>query len=128
MSLVPSSPRDSGEAREGLVQMLPFARPLYEEHIADNGELLPHVLMADLRLLFIRLVKDRDDAKVQALLDAVDPLAASPSKGIRNVVEVSFIEDAYLDPRERGALLKVRSRLGPATAASLERMQHFVDR
>jgi hypothetical protein len=125
MNLVPASPRDSVEAMEGLIRKLPFARALYEEHLADNDELLPHVLMADLRRLFVRLVNDRDQAKIQVLLDALEALAASPSDSIQNVVDVSFVEDAYLDPREREALLSARSNLGPATAASLARTEEF---
>jgi hypothetical protein len=71
------------------------------------------------------LVRKGDEARVKELLAAIETMAASPSEDIRNVVDVSFVEDAYLDDSERSALLEVRPHLGPATAESLARMEAY---
>ena len=100
------------------VQALPFARVVYEEHVREHGEVLPHILMADLRHLFIELVEAGKEDEVRRFLEGIETLAASPADGIRNVVEISFIEDLVLgDRHETRALNKVRPLLGPATAA-----------
>ena len=109
------------------VETLPFARAVYEEHLRDYGELLPHVLMANLRRLFADLVEAGSEEEVKIFLDGIETLAASPSDSIRNVVDVSFIEDALLGrDRETRALQRVRGLLGPATAAQVEATERFL--
>lgn len=108
------------------VERLPFARDVYENHLREHEEVLPHILMADLRGLFVKLVDARREEDVKRLLQGVETLAASPSESIRNVVDISFIEDLFLgDPREKRALQRARSLLGPATAAQLAATERF---
>jgi hypothetical protein len=83
MSLIPSSPRDSVEEMESLIALVPFARPIYEEHISENDEILPHVLMADLRRLFVELVNQGDQEKVRDLLGAIETMAACRARASR---------------------------------------------
>jgi hypothetical protein len=124
-----ASPRNSVEAMTQLVEALPFTRGVYDEHLRDNDELLPHVLMADLRRLFVELVEAGKTDEVTRFLDGIETLAASPSESIRNVVDVSFIEDALLgENRETRALKGVRGMLGPATAAQLAATERFLRR
>jgi hypothetical protein len=108
------------------VEALPFARTVYEEHMRDNDEVLPHVLMADLRRLFVDLVEAGREEDVTRFLAGIETLAASPSESIRNVVDVSFIEDLVLgDQGETRALHTVRPLLGPATAAQVAATERF---
>jgi hypothetical protein len=108
------------------VEALPFARTVYEEHMRDNDEVLPHVLMADLRRLFVDLVEAGREEDATRFLAGIETLAASPSESIRNVVDVSFIEDLVLgDQGETRALHKVRPLLGPATAAQVAATERF---
>jgi hypothetical protein len=119
-------PRNSFEAMAELVEKVPFARPVYEQHLRDNGEVLPHVLMADLRRMFVNLVQAGDDDDVKRFLEAIEALASSPADSIRNVVDVSFIEDLVLgDSDEVRALNEVREKLGPATAAQVAASERF---
>src|SRR5919106_1178490 len=75
-------------------------------------------LLADLRPLFIELAEAGKEDEVRRFLEGIETLAASPADSIRNVVEISFIEDLVLgDRRETRALNKVRPLLGPETAA-----------
>lgn len=108
------------------IENVPFARPVYEQHLRDNGEVLPHVLMADFRRMFVNLVEAGNDDDVKRFLQAIETLASSPADSIRNVVDVSFIEDLVLGDRgEVGALNAVREKLGPATAAQLAATERF---
>jgi hypothetical protein len=119
-------PRNSFEAMAELVEKVPFARPVYEQHLRDNGEVLPHVLMADLRRMFVNLVQAGNDDDVKRFLEAIEDLASSPADSIRNVVDVSFIEDLVLGDRDEArALNAVREKLGPATAAQVAATERF---
>jgi hypothetical protein len=121
-----AEPRNAADAVVQMVESLPWARDTYEEHLRDNGEVLPHVLMADLRRLFVDLVEAGRREEVERFLNEVETLASSPAESIRNVVDVSFIEDLVLgDRRETRALERVRSLLGPATTAQLEATERF---
>jgi hypothetical protein len=113
-------PRNSVEAIVQFVEALPFARDVLEDHLREHEDVLPHILMADLRRLFVELVEAGREDDVTRFLAGVETLAASPAESIRNVVDVSFIEDLVLgDRHEKRALQSVRSLLGPATAAQL---------
>ena len=121
-----ASPRNSVDAVVQLVDRLPWTRALYEEHLRENNEVLPHVLMADLRRMFVDMVEAGREDDVKRFLVEVETLAASPADSIRNVVDVSFIEDLVVgDQRETRALQKVRGLLGPATAAQLAATERF---
>lgn len=108
------------------IEAVPFARPVYEQHVRDNEEVLPHVLMADLRRMFVDTVEAGNDDEVKWFLEAIETLASSLADSIRNVVDVSFIEDLVLgDRREVRALNAVRGALGPATAAQVTATERF---
>jgi hypothetical protein len=108
------------------VETLPFAQSVHEDHVREHGEVLPHVLMADLRRLFVDLVESAREEHVKRFLEGIETLAGSPSESIRNVADISFIEDLVLgDQRETRALHKVRPLLGPATAAQVAATEGF---
>jgi hypothetical protein len=104
-----------------LAGCLPEANALLAEHVGDYRELLPHVLMADVRRLFVDLAGAGEDEKVTTLLAAVERLAVSSDDRVRNIVEVSFVEDLVLgmDAQSRRAIETTRSSMGPATTAAL---------
>jgi hypothetical protein len=121
-----ASPRDSVEAMTQFVEALPFTRAVYQKHLRNNNGVLPHVLMADLRRFFVDMVEAGKEKEVKRFLDAVEALASSAADSIRNVVDVSFIEDLVLgDPREVRALSAVRGSLGPATAAQVAATEQY---
>ena len=116
----PASPAEL-EAMTELAGCLPEANALMADHVGDYGELIPHVLMADLRRLFVDLAEAHEDGKVAIFLAAVERLAVSSDDRVRNIVEVSFVEDLVLgmDAQSRRAIETTRSSMGPATAAAL---------
>ena len=89
----PGSSQSCVRALESFVAAIPGATGVLEEHRADNGEVLPHVLMADLRRFFVSAVESGDRRQVAAFVAGVEQLASSPDGDVRNVVDVSFIED-----------------------------------
>ncbi len=112
---------------ERFVASVPGADAVLAEHLRDNDEVLPHVLMADLRRFFVGLVESGDRRRMIAFLVAVEALASSPHDEVRNVVEVSFIEDLVqgADDRERAAIEAARPQMGRATASALAETERF---
>jgi len=101
-------------------QAVPATQPILEDHVASNDEVLPHVLMADLRRFLVDRITTNDQTTLAEFLREIERLASSDNPSVRNVVDVSFIEDLVLgDPGELAALEMIRPQLGPATTASL---------
>lgn len=121
-------PEASVRALERFVAAVPGADGVLDAHRADNGEVLPHVLMADLRRFFVSAVESGEGRQVAAFLAGVEELASSPDEDVRNVVDVSFIEDLVqgADERERAAIEAMRPLLGPASAQSLSLSERHV--
>jgi hypothetical protein len=96
------------------------AADLLAEHERFYDEVIPHVLIADLRRIFVELAHGSDEKAVASFARALEEVAASPDASARNAAEVSFIEDLVLgDAHERAAIPMLRRLAGPATAASL---------
>ena len=70
-----------------------------KQHIEDNDELLPHVLMADLlRYVGARVSGSAGDSEVRAVLDILEAGATSGNAETENVVAVSFCEGIETEP------------------------------
>lgn len=99
------------------------------EHVADHDEILPHVLMGDVRLLVESclmgstslVVGGGSQRELQAVLDVLDRGLQSGDDATQNVVAVSFVEHLWLEPWfERLAPL-----LGPALSAEIVRQRNW---
>jgi hypothetical protein len=96
------------------------ADDLLAEHETLYDEVLPHVMIADLRALFVRLSDERDERALTRFADALEEVAASPDAGARNAAEISFVEDMLLgDSHEQASVPTLRRLAGPATGALL---------
>ena len=91
------------------------------EHVLDNGELLPHVLVADL-LRYVGAYFEPDASprpatlgEVQAVLEVVDRALRSGNSETVNAVAVSFLE--HIETELFYASLE--PHLGPALRAEL---------
>jgi hypothetical protein len=104
-----------------LVASVAGTGPVLDGHVCDNDEVLPHVLMGDLRRWFVGVVAAGDARGVASFLAAIELLYASDESDARNVVEVSFMEDlvAAPDVDERAAIEAIRQFGGPKTLADL---------
>ena len=117
------------EAMERFVAAVPGAEAVLAEHLADNDEMLPHLLMADLRRFFVAAVSAGDTHRVEAFVRGLEDLSASPHEGINNVVGVSFFEDIVqgADDHELKAIDTMRPLLGPAARRELANTESFVN-
>ncbi|WP_144660101.1 hypothetical protein [Paenarthrobacter nicotinovorans] len=97
--------RDSRQFMLTLIAEHPHLRPGYEEHLEDNdGELLPHLLMADI-CRWVLAEQDSNPLRVLQLLSWLEVHFAGVGDvmdDVDNVIAVSFIEHLPL-PSEPGA-------------------------
>jgi hypothetical protein len=86
---------------------VPGTSVVLEERLDDNdGQMLPHLLMAELSRWFVAAVAAGDEPVVVAFLAAVELLYMSDDGDTRNVAGVSFGEWLVVipDPSERAAI------------------------
>ncbi len=80
-----------------LADDVPVLEPLVREHLEDNeGELLPHLLLSDVRQWCVEHVST-DRATVQQVVDGLEAALASGDDAVENAVAVSFVEDLMAD-------------------------------
>jgi hypothetical protein len=123
--------RDLVDARTTVAALRAFvasvdgAGAVLNEHERDNGEILTYLLMADLRRYFVQLVQAGKCRRAADTLLAVETLAAHRARGVRDVVEDSFIQALALasDEPEHAALVAMRKGMGPETASMLQRFE-----
>ncbi len=81
------------------VRDVPGVAAIVDEHMADYGELLCQLLMADLERLAEDLFRTRDTATLGQLLTIVDDALRTGDDYLVNAVAVSFVEHAAVwDP------------------------------
>ncbi len=104
---------------------------LQAEHIGANGELLPHVLMADL-LRFVGMgvsgeqtlgVPPPSEGETRDLTALVELGLSIGDPELKNVLEVSFVEDIDREP----FFSALRPFLGPSVLSEVSRQQHLRD-
>jgi hypothetical protein len=100
-----------------LADAVPALEPLLREHLEDNdGELLPHLLLSDVRRWCVAHVAE-ERATVQQVLDGLEAAVVSGDDAIENAVAVSFVEDLMADGPAGEAVLAL---LPPRMRAMLE--------
>ncbi len=116
-----------------LLSQVPEFRPFYDEHIADNDELLPHVLMADFTRFLIdahlRATSEADDVGrwgqlVERSLALLEDGMGSSDDDLQNAISVSFLE--HLEWAEE-AYDEIKSLLGPKLREELGIIERFDD-
>lgn len=96
---------------------------IYQEHLRDYDELLPHVLLGDLARFLIARVKEvgTSDLAVQSALALLESAANSGDGRLQNLVLVSFLEN--LDPDDPPARA-LKDALAPSLRAQLKNSEH----
>ncbi|MFJ4286920.1 hypothetical protein ACIPY0_14875 [Paenarthrobacter nicotinovorans] len=114
------SNRDSRHFMRDLIVEHPYLRSSYEEHLKDNdGDLLPHLLIADI-CRWVVAEQDSQPLRVLQLLSWLEVHFAGQSDAkddVDNAIAVSFIEHLPL-PSEPGA--DVLLLLGPKMKTQYE--------
>jgi hypothetical protein len=92
------------ELFSAIEKVAPSFRSVAAEHIADNGELLPHLLMADL-LRYIgshfepsNTNKGPTKQELLAVLELLDTATVSATEETKNAIAVSFCEHIETEP------------------------------
>lgn len=84
----------------------PEVAQVVREHFDDNeGELLIHLLMADLLRFCVAAFAKGDVPACRRCLDVVASALTSGDEHLRNAVEVSFVEHVGVNPGETPAFL-----------------------
>jgi hypothetical protein len=111
-----------------LVSAVPATQALMDRHVATNREIVPQLLMADLRHFLVDAAVSNEPVLLDALLTEIERLASNDDPGIRDLVETGFIRALVRgDRHERGAVEEIRRLAGPATIEALracEREHH----
>ena len=86
-----------------LADEAPEVRGLVDEHLRDqSGELLLHLLVADVRRAAVDAFQQGDGDLLRRLLDLLDRSLREGDERVENAVAVSFVEDAgWWDPAMR---------------------------
>jgi len=103
-----------------LVEYVPQLKELLDEHLKDNGELLPHYFFGDLTRYAVEQVK-------KGATKAYEPLARllifledglkSGNADVKNLILASFVENLADEPEAREQIKKMA---GPNLAKALE--------
>ena len=116
---------DSDSFVDHLLSMVPELRRVYEEHLSENEELLPHVFLGDVtRFVITEFRKGRSDRGeptldtrvLDRILDLLERAMKSSDTRLRELVSVSFLEN--LDQAGRD-YLGIKGLLGPALVKEL---------
>jgi hypothetical protein len=100
-----------GDLLDELAETEPALARLRDEHIAFNGELLPHVLFGDVTRWIVA------HAPATHVLQVLERHIATGDADVDNLIGVSFLEN--LGPGETS----VRQALGPRLRAELDALE-----
>lgn len=120
------APRTSPEFIEWLVGRHADLAPILDEHLADNGELLPHVFFGDVTRHASAMARagTNTDAVDGLLGDLDDSLSlAKDDDQVDNLIGVSFVENAQGIPGDAEEELRRRLRMYPNLARALSRYE-----
>jgi len=85
---------DAEEFIKKLLTLAPKLKLPYQQHLEDNGKLLPHVFMGDVTRFIISEVESGVGSQdVNNLLNYFEDALATGDKDIENLISVSFVEN-----------------------------------
>jgi hypothetical protein len=109
---------------DGLLATVPELRSLYDEHLHDNDEPLPHVFLGDVTRYVMQLVRAIDSTHDVGLpgplvrvLSFLEKAMISSDARVQELVSVSFLEN--LDSADDG-YMSLMVLLGPNLRRQLE--------
>jgi len=113
---------DSFALVDRLAREVPCLTPLLTEHLADFGEVLPHVFFFAELTPFLIGLKDGSEADKAALLTTLSMLEEAWKEGqedVTNVIAVSFIETL----QGYGELRAMQTFFGPEMSTWADRFE-----
>jgi hypothetical protein len=118
-------PATEPDAIVWLVDQVPELRPLLQEHLATNEELLPYVVFeGDFLRWFVGRVRSGDDAPATRFAEAIEPLmttSVEPPANDRvwNLAAVCFVEGLVMQGDD-DVLDQARPWMGPNTLRDVQ--------
>ncbi len=113
--------RYGDQAAAELLEDVPEFREQYEEHLRDNGELLLHLLVADLARFVVSAQRAGDLELVDRVLAAAERLFVEGDDLTEELIAVSFVE--HLGAETELGENEVVSRFPSELAAELRRQR-----
>jgi hypothetical protein len=100
---------------DDLLTNVPELRKMYEEHLADYDQVLPHVLLGDMVRYMVLVSKETHDlsTRLKRIVDWIEKAVEIGDERVREAIVVSFLEN--LDKYESEGR-QIESRLGPQAA------------
>jgi hypothetical protein len=117
---VTEAPRSSPKFVSWLVARHPGLTPFLDEHLADNDELLAHVLFGDVTRYALSLARNGEVTDLDRLLSDLDAALGDSEDEVANLVLVSFVENASTDEDEP---LRAAMRAYPNLARALSQYE-----
>jgi hypothetical protein len=112
-----------------IVEVCPSFATQVEEHYADNGEILCHVLIADLGRLVAGyftgktslVVGPPNEAELRGVLAVLDSAFVEADDETQNAIGVSFVEHLWIAPY----FANLEPMLGPNLSAEVIRQRNW---
>lgn len=117
--------RRVAELFDDLARVTPALSAVRTEHLSEQGELLPHVLMDDIRRLLAQTAEGASEATLRPALDLLECFITEGDEEVQNVIAVSFLEYLASDPENVGER-HLREWLGPVLRSELTAMEEWV--
>lgn len=103
---------------EYLLRLVPELKSNYDEHLADNDTLLPHVFMGDVtRFAITEADKPRSQIVLVRLLDCLEEGLKGGGDEVEELIVVSFVENLV---GETSALKRLRLLMRPNLKREVE--------
>jgi hypothetical protein len=125
-------PSNEAEAIAWLVEQVPELRSLLDEHLADNGELLPYVVFeSDFLRWFIDRARRGDSERARRFVEAIEPLMTTDIKPpandrVWNLAGVCFVEALVMNGDD-DVIEVARRWMGPNTSEDVQHQFWYRD-
>jgi hypothetical protein len=103
-----------------LLDNVPELKPMYDGHIYDNGELLPHVFFGEVTRYVVQHVRVGETGRSQPvgrILAFLEESMSSCDGQIRELVSASFAENLL---GENDVIATLKGIVGPSLAKEIE--------
>ncbi len=120
---------NSEELFSKVIAVCPAFEALWDEHLADNHELLDHLLMADLGRFVAAFFTGQpepiggapSESEVRAIMGVLDSALANGDESTVNCVAVSFVEYLWDEPYYG----RLEPMLGPNLLAEVKKQREW---
>ena len=104
-----------------LLERVPELRAVYEEHVHDYDELLPHVFLGDVTRYVVQRVRSGETTfstePIRRVLESIEQYLASGDEEVEELAWVSFAENLS---EHEDVLTFLRGMIGPNLAKALK--------